>query len=303
MPIKYNTEIFKKISEKIHNNKYDYSLVNYVNNHTNVNIICSIHGIFSQQPQVHMNGGNCPNCMNDKKSKLFAMDKNEFIRLSNIIHNNKYDYNLVEYINQNKKVKITCPIHGIFEQAPKSHYNNKSGCPFCGGSYKSNTIEFIEKAKKLHSDTYLYNKVDYKTSIDKIIITCPKHSDFLITPNNHLLGKGCPICKMSYGERKIKNFLDSNNIEYIRQKMFSDCKFIKPLKFDFYLPKYNTLIEFDGEQHFTKYRFEKDNSQLKLRQQKDKIKNEYSISNNIKLIRILYNDNVEEKLNYFFEIA
>lgn len=294
MPIKYNNEIFKNISEKIHSTKYDYSLVNYINNCTNVDIICAIHGIFSQQPQVHMKGGNCPKCINEKKSKFFAMSKDEFIRLSNIVHNNKYDYKLVDYINQSKKVKIICPTHGIFEQSPKSHYYNKSGCPYCSGSYKSNTLEFIEKAKKIHNNTYFYDNVNYKTSLDKIIVTCPKHGDFFITPNNHLQGKGCPICRMSYGERKIKNFLDLNNIEYIRQKMFSDCKFIKPLKFDFYLPKYNILIEFDGEQ--------KNNNKLEIRQQKDNIKNNYCINNNIKLFRILYNDNVEDKMNIISKI-
>ena len=297
MPIKYNTEIFINISNKIHNNRYDYSLVEYKNNFTNVKIICSVHGIFEQRPQIHMKGSNCPLCFLDKMSKNFRMDENKFKELSNEVHNNKYDYSLVNYVNQRVKVKIKCPKHGIFEQLPRSHYNNKSGCPFCDISHKSNSDEFIKKSILLHKDSYIYDKVEYLNAIKKVIIICKKHGDFLITPNNHLRGKGCPICKLSYGEREIKNILDNKNIEYIRQKFFKDCIYKRHLKFDFYLPNYNLCIEFDGEQHFKKFRFEINNDNLNIRKMKDKIKDEYCRIKNIHLLRIKYDDNLNVKLN------
>lgn len=296
MPITYNNQIFKDISNKIHNFKYDYSSVNYINNYTNVKITCPIHGDFLQRPQIHMIGSGCKECSKEIRSSIFSMGKETFIQLSNKIHNNKYDYTLVEYINQRKKVKIICPIHGIFEQSPRSHYNNMSGCPYCDGSYKSNTIEFIEKSKKIHGDTYLYNNVDYKTAIQKVSITCNIHGDYFITPNNHLQGKGCPICKMSHGETKIKKILDLNLINYDRQKTFNQCKNIRLLPFDFYLIDYNIIIEFDGEQHFNKFRFETNYKKLNDRKINDEIKNNYCINNNIKIYRIKYNENIEIKM-------
>jgi len=69
------------------------------------------------------------------------------------------------------------------------------------------------------------------------------------------------------------------------------------LKFDFYLPKFNCCIEYDGEQHFRKYRFEKTNDKLNTRKKRDQIKNIYCKDNNIKLYRIKYNENIKNKLN------
>ena len=61
--------------------------------------------------------------------------KNNFIKQSKEIHNNKYD-NLVEYINARTKVKIICSKHGVFEQTPDNHKNKKQGCPKCSGKNK-----------------------------------------------------------------------------------------------------------------------------------------------------------------------
>lgn len=298
MPIKYNTDIFKNISNEKHHFKYDYSLVDYKNNHINVRIICPEHGMFEQQPQVHMKGGGCDKCVKEKMSKKFTMGQTEFVKKSNEIHNCKYDYSLVKYINQRTKVKIICKEHGIFSQTPKSHYNNKSGCPYCDESHKSNSKEFIKKSIIIHGDTYLYEKVKYLNAIKKVIVICKKHGDFLITPNNHLRGKGCPVCRLSYGEREIKNILDVKKVKYVRQKFFKDCIYKRPLKFDFYLPEYDLCIEFDGEQHFKKFRFEINDNDLNFRKMKDKIKDEYCKKNSIHLLRIKFDDDIKEKLNH-----
>jgi len=68
------------------------------------------------------------------------LNKIEFVQRSEIIHNYKYDYSLVEYINAHTKVKIICPNHGIFEQSPNSHLQNV-GCPKCNRSKGEEQIE------------------------------------------------------------------------------------------------------------------------------------------------------------------
>lgn len=120
--------------------------------------------------------------------------KKNFIEKAKQIHGNKYDYSLVDYKNNSTKVKIICPVHGIFEQEPRVHINNKSGCPECGGTKKSNTEDFIKKARKVHGDKYDYSKVKYKNARTHVTIICPKHGEFSITPDNHLRGKGCAKC-------------------------------------------------------------------------------------------------------------
>lgn len=138
---------------------------------------------------------------------------------------------------------------------------------------------------------HLINIIDNHTNV-KII--CHKHGAFDQTPTNHFKGEDCPNCKIkSKGEIKIKNILDNLKIDYIQQKKFKDCRNILLLPFDFYLPKYNILIEFDGRQHYninTKYY----SPQMTIN---DNIKNDYCIINNILLLRIKFDDKkIEEKI-------
>ena len=78
----------------------------------------------------------------------------EFIQKSKLIHNNKYDYFLVEYINSYTKVKIICPEHGIFEQQPSNHLS-KNGCKSCGYKKQTENNEaFLIKANITHKNKF-----------------------------------------------------------------------------------------------------------------------------------------------------
>jgi len=123
--IKLTTEKFIKKAKAVHGNKYDYSLVEYKNAKTKVKIVCRVHGSFKQTPHGHLKGYGCPECGGSKR-----LTTEKFIKKAKAVHGNKYDYSLVEYKNTYTKVKIICPIHGIFEQTPGSHLNG-CGCPKC----------------------------------------------------------------------------------------------------------------------------------------------------------------------------
>lgn len=293
MPIKYNTHDFVEISNDKHNYKYDYSLVEYVNNYTEVTIICPKHGSFKQRPDVHFRGGGCVKCIHSERSEKLNDGKVTFIKKAKDIHGNKYDYNLVEYVNNKTKIKIICPIHGIFEQQPRSHTLNGSGCPYCANKHITNE-RFMEKCRNKYGNLYNYNKTNYIKSHDKVIVICDNNHEFKVSPNNHLNGRGCPVCKESVGERIIRAYLDEIGVKYIKDMSFDGCIHKRKLKFDFYLPKYDTCVEFDGEQHFNTYRFEKSEDNLNLRIKRDKIKNKFCAENDIKLIRIKYDKSDKE---------
>lgn len=109
MKKKLKNETFIIKANDKHTSKYDYSLVNYVNSKTYIDIICPIHGQFEQRPDHHLGGHGCTGCSLDMKSKLFALSIEEFIKKSNIIHRNKYDYSLVtNYKNVHTNVDIIC---------------------------------------------------------------------------------------------------------------------------------------------------------------------------------------------------
>jgi len=284
-------DLIEKFNEK-HNNKYNYDLVEYVNNRTKIKIICPKHGIFEQIPENHKKQG-CPKCA---KNKLLT--KEDFIKKSQEIHSNKYDYSLVEYVNNHTKVKIICPQHGIFIQTPYKHMNRKQGCSICNGGVKSNTKIFINKSKDVHGEKYDYSFVNYINNMTKVEIFCKTHGIFEQIPNNHTSKKyGCPYCNESKGEKEICKMLDNSNIKYIRQYKFKDCKYILTLPFDFYIPDLNLCIEFDGEQHFRI--FEKWGGEEKFLDIKrnDEIKNQFCKDNNINLLRIKYNENIKNSLS------
>ena len=190
-----NTDKFIKKAKLIHDDKYDYSLAEYINNTKSVKIICKKHTIFEQQPSNHLQGKGCPICGNTKK-----LTTEKFIEKANLKHNNKYKYTLTEYVSANLKVKIICTNHGIFEQRPGAHLKG-SGCLKCKGSLiteiKTKTADFfIKYAKLIHGNIYDYSMVNYVHNAIKIKIICPieGHGEFEQTPNNHLQGHGCIKC-------------------------------------------------------------------------------------------------------------
>ena len=194
-----------------HKDKYDYSKVKYVNNHTKVCIICPEHGEFWQTPSSHLHGCGCPKCGRLRTIKSKTNNVSNFIAKSVTIHGNKYDYSKVEYTNNSTKVCIICPEHGEFWQTPRSHLQGK-GCPLCANkkisnSRHSNTELFIKKSKQIHGNFYDYHKTMYIDCHHKVCIICPKHGEFWQVASYHLSGRGCPICakeKISLKQKRSK---------------------------------------------------------------------------------------------------
>jgi very-short-patch-repair endonuclease len=291
-----NKQEFKKRSEIIHNNKYDYSKVDYKSGNIKVIIICPIHGEFKQTPESHYRS-ECPKCNNNNVKYSIEI----FIRKANKIHNNKYDYSKIKYCNIKTKICIICPIHGEFLQIPKHHIRG-SGCPKCAVNERKkkktvNVEYYINKFKELYGNLYDYSKVNYVNSRTNICVICPIHGDFYVSPNNHLSRRsGCPKCNSSKGEIRIEETLKNNKIKFEKQKSFNDCKCHKKLFFDFFLPQHRLLIEYDGEQHYKEIGFFGGRKGFEERRKRDEIKNNYVKKNNLRLIRIKYNDNINEKL-------
>lgn len=296
MPKKLSKEEFINRSNIIHNNRYDYSLVDYKHSKTKVKIICPFHGVFEQIPNSHLLGIGCSKCSNRQLSDKMIKSKDQFILDVKKVHNDKYDYTLVEYSGNKTKVKIICPLHGVFEQKPNNHLTGY-GCNICGGTNKSNTLQFINKSQKIHDNKYNYSLTDYKDANIKVKIICPTHGIFEQQPYLHLQNQGCPICNQPKGEKIINRLLKEYNINFETQKTFDKCKNKRNLKFDFYLPDYNICIEYDGEQHYKSIKYFGGEKGFSIIQKRDKIKNDFCKNHNIRLIRIKYNENIDNILN------
>lgn len=298
---------FISIAKSKFGDKYDYSKVEYVNIDTKVCIICKNHGQFWQTPSTHLKGRGCPFCSKEIGYKP-RVGFNIFKERADIIHGGKYTYIEDSYNGLSRKVKIICHTHGEFYQLANQHLKGR-GCPKCGINSASKkktytTEEFIKLCKIVHHDKYDYSLTTFENIKKKIEIICPKHGVFTQKADLHLNSKcGCPICNSSHGELKIEQYLKTNNIKYeaqyhvkLQEQMFSRNN----LRVDFYLPEYNTFLEFNGEQHYRFVNFfhnSEDDFQKQV--ERDKRLKDYCKENKIKLIVIKYNqiDKIEEILN------
>jgi hypothetical protein len=157
---KLTTEEFIKKAKLVHGDKYDYSSVKYVNDSNKINVICVKHGKFEVKAGNHLRGDNCSKCTNNRKLTTI-----EFIEKAKIIHGDRYDYSLVDYLKQTKKVKIICKKHGVFEQNPNNHLNN-NGCPKCKESKGERTIrEYLEINKINFNPQHRFDKCKYKLKL------------------------------------------------------------------------------------------------------------------------------------------
>ena len=119
-----------KANEK-HDNKYDYTLVDYKRLKTHITIICPEHGNFIQSPDNHLQGAGCSKCGRKRTEDGHRLTTEEFVSKAKKIHTcDKYNYTQVDYKGAKIKVTIICPEHGKFEQTPTGHLSGK-GCSEC----------------------------------------------------------------------------------------------------------------------------------------------------------------------------
>ena len=257
-----------------------------------VPLICTIcHYRWNPMSYNILRGKGCPQC-----AGALPWTLQRFLEAAIAIHGNKYNYSVANYINHYRKIKIICPEHGEFEQLPSNHLSAR-GCKMCGNNITQNKnkkllVDFITNAELIHGNKYDYSGCEYHNNATKINIKCLKHGIFKQEPNTHLKGHGCPICNESKGESIINKFLTENKIKFIPQKRFKECKDIKTLPFDFYLPYRNICVEYQGIQHFKSIEYWGGIEGFKSQQRRDKIKKEYCLNNNIPLVIIKYNDDV-----------
>lgn len=247
-------------------------------------------------------------CKNNTKRIRAAAN---FIKKAKQIHGDKFDYSETKYERSCLKVKIKCNrCNQYFLQTPNSHLTG-NGCPYCknelnGIKQMKSQEQFIKEATEIFSELYDYSWVEYKGAHHKVKILCNKCKRFFYkSPDKHISTKqGCPYCSKtaSRGEKEVANWLLKNNIKFIQQKRFKDCKDIRTLPFDFYLPDYDVCIEYQGRQHYIKdkhSKFLKNITDLAYIKQHDTLKKQYCMKKGIKLIEIIFDKNTNQQLELY----
>ena len=222
-------EDFIKRANEIHNNYYDYSLFVPCKAKDKIKIICPQHGIFEQNYDKHLNKkSKCPKCAQLHGNDLKRDSLETFIEKANKIHNNRYDYSLVNYVDSKTKIKIICPVHGEFEQQPYNHLLKK-GCYKC--SREQNAFSksgFIKLAKNKECIFYILKCFNQEEQFYKIGITSrnvrERYKTKILMPYNYEILKEYKSTALDIWELENKFKLNSKDNLYIPKIKFAGSK-------------------------------------------------------------------------------
>lgn len=275
----------------------------YINNRTKIMHRCKIDNTYWEtKPNVILSGSGCPTCGKIICSNKRKKSHDQYV--SEVAKINK-DIEVVEqYIDDSTAILHKCKIDNAEWKAKPNNILHNHGCPECGKKKRSEAQvkshnEYVQELYHVNPNIEIAEK--YINSATKTLHRCKIDGTvWKALPRDVLRGHGCPTCNESSGEREISLYLLRNEILFEPQYKFTNCKNKKMLPFDFYLPEYNTCIEYDGIQHFEPVEIFGGEKYLLKQRENDNIKNEFCKNNNITLLRIKYNLNIVEELNNFF---
>lgn len=248
----------------------------------------------------------CRNCTGKKASEVSKQKRaKKYIDMAQkVCEENNYTLltTVDDYIDLHMNIEFICVKHGC-QTMMLDNFIRGHKCKDCSYEERAKNLrhntEYVKKYIESINGNKLLNPEDYKdTLVRNLNILCSCGNVFTTSFSNYSKHNvntcfSCS-CKESVGEGRIRRYLELNKIDFVQEKRFDDCRDNKPLPFDFYLPHYNSIIEFDGIHHFE----EKGRGNYKTTAEHDNIKDEYCKSHNINLIRIPYweGNNIEEIL-------
>lgn len=202
-------------------------------------------------------------------------------------------HSLVRLLNGNDK---RLNDHNHIELCPQCRKNSHLFKKVCLSKNGLTNDEFLSKVKSMTQNEFSFLD-PYQGAYVKLRV---KHNKcgfvFKVCPHDFYKGSGCPKCNSSKGERFIRSYLVNNHIKFEQEKEFKGLKDILPLRFDFYLPDYNTVIEYDGIQHYIPQEWMGGEQKFEKQKYHDGLKNTYCNKHRIKLVRISYRYNTFDKV-------
>ena len=259
-------------------------------------------------------GQRCQNCAKKRiaKSNFLTID---YVR-NYIKINGNGDFLLSsEYFGKKSKLQIFCHKHNGEYSISWDNFQTGRRCGICGDKNRGR-VKSINASNFGNNLLDKYPEICLEWDFDKNYMgpeTYPPKSTFCVywicpkCGNSYYCkicgrtqeGQKCPLCptrSSSSGEKEIQEWLLENNIEYLKQFSFDDCKYKKKLRFDFcvFINKIMFLIEYQGRQHYVPVDFfNKTNSDNRIKEfesnkERDGIKELYCKFKNIKLIIIPY---------------
>lgn len=292
-PIKWNYDMVKKYIEE---NGYILNSKTYVRKRDKLIMTCPNGHIIELSFDCFTKGVRCGECYK-KSPRLNRRQSYEDIK--RYVESYEGYILLSKEYDPKKKILIQHECGNVYE-VTLNNFKRGNRCPICATKRLADSKRIDKKYLKQEVSKKGYKVISFEgfnKSRDKLTLECNKGHVYKSSWDSFRDGFGlCPYCRESKykGENKIREILELNNISYIEQYRFSDCRNKKPLSFDFYLDDLNICIEYDGEQHYKpidfggSYSDDSLNKRFATQKENDKIKTQYCNINSIKLIRIPY---------------
>lgn len=288
------------VAELAKNNPNIVAMEQYAGAKTPILHKCLVHNVeWKTSPENVISGNGCFKCKGNKIRNKLLKTHEQYINELNVINPNISV--IGNYVGANTPTLHKCIIDGYEWYASPANILSGYGCPKCSKRFRRTHDDYAEDVAMINPDIEVVGKyIDIKTPI---LHRCKVDGyEWNTTPDNILHGSGCPQCQESSGERQVRQWLCNHNIEYVYQQTFDDCRDKHALPFDFYLPSYNAVIEYQGGQHYFPVKYFGGEEKFVLQQKHDKIKSDYCKANHIRFLAIPYTDDVGEKLNNFLFI-
>src|SRR3984957_18843341 len=189
-----------------HGNEYTYPDFVYFNTRSFLDAVCKKHGTFCQTFDAHVySNTGCLKCYGNE-----IITTKSFIAKAKTIHGSRYSYRLSKYIDAFTKLIVICKKHGQFSVKPNHHIASEVGCPYCSGR-KMTTEFFINNAKAIHGNRYIYKETVFVNHNEPLKIGCRTHGIFWSKPKVHLLKNDtahkCPKCVVQAMTMSLTEFL------------------------------------------------------------------------------------------------
>ena len=200
--------LLEVLERKLDKPQYDFSKFEYRGSSQKAIIVCKAHGDFLISPRGFLNGNGCAKCANERLSALKTSSTDEFLEKarSRGLDKPQYDFSKFEYTRSSQKAIIVCRAHGEFLVSPKDFLVGR-GCAKCANDRRAKKFLLEVKVRGLDNPNYDFSKFEYTRSIQKAIIVCRAHGDFLVSPNNFLSGRGCAKCSKTTHDRSKTTFV------------------------------------------------------------------------------------------------
>jgi hypothetical protein len=235
-------------------------------------------------PSSLLQGNGCNVCSSVRVGEKIRKSHSQFVselfeRHSNLVVNS-------EYITMHHNINFTCTdCHNTFDRMAADIFYD-GGCPFCNlnnlPQRQPKTLEqFLIDVDQINKDVIYID--GYTKASDRVHVKCKVcNHEWWPIGTSLTSGFGCPMCNMSHGERRIKDYLNIHTYIYIPQKTFSGLIGVGGgnLSYDFYVPNYNTLIEFQGEYHDGSAKIQTA-IEFERQQEHDRRKRQYAEKHNI----------------------